>query len=68
MSRNIKGTEDRGNEIVTLREGRVSRNFAGKVRLELQVVTLREGRVGRNVPYLIKTAQMQGHAPRGACE
>ena len=53
---------------VTLREGRVSRNYQSVSAIAVLLVTLREGRVSRNEELAAAAGVPKGHAPRGACE
>ena len=54
--------------MVTLREGRVSRNTRWGLPANMTNVTLREGRVSRNGDIKKFKVGFVCHAPRGACE
>ena len=54
--------------MVTPREGRVSRNLSAHAQKSSSPVTPREGRVSRNDAISEIETELEGHAPRGACE
>ena len=68
MSRNICKQFIRYINIVTSREGRVSRNIQKVVTGRSSEVTSREGRVSRNDNKEWIIGNLIGHVPRGTCE
>ena len=68
MSRNRHIFQPWDVELVTSREGRVSRNAIGQIGLAETLVTSREGRVSRNGFIIPAGAKSPRHVPRGACE
>ena len=68
MSRNLVFGLFTPLELVTSREGRVSRNGEPLPWLPPKEVTSREGRVSRNSENVDRIKAWLSHVPRGACE